>query len=952
MDPVTASILVGLLLSALTMVLSELLKPKPKFEDARPAGIGDFQFPTATEGRVVPIVWGRVKLAGPNVVWWGDLRQVAISKTVRTGLWSSTRLTTGFRYYVGIQMGLCRGPIDAVKRVWIGDVVVFEGSVPSGLISIASPGLFGGDEFGSGGIEGVYRIHNGAEDQATSAYLAGFQSPLPAYRGTCYAVWEGGYIGNSTSIKPFAFEIERCPNQLGLPSGQHIVNGMDANPAAVLYEIYTDTDWGLGFSSGDIDIPSFLAAGATLYAEGNGWSMCLDNVLQARDMIREVLRQVDGVVSMDPITGRYKLTLCRGGYNVNTIRQLTDCLEVMDYSRATWDETSNQVRVQFADRDKNYQDSFSQAHDLANQRLQGGELVTVTQQYPGVKTRALATNLASRSIRELSVPLVHARVIVDRSFWDVFPGEMIAWTDTVFGFAKLPMRVLSVDFGSLLDGKIVLDLLQDIYQFSAAFFGDQGLLWTGTTTNVDPFLTAEQRAFEAPWALVRRDPDLPDVRDRIFATARRVTGGEMAFKITERHAAGAPAGAFSLAGEVVRFVLIGQLKNALSSGPTNPMTVAINTTPDTKAALQAAFSTNPAPSDIGQNLLNLLLVDDEFMAATGVVDQTTYLDLTSTYRGMLDTAPAAHLANTRVFLVFVGAGISEASLPAGNNVEVKLLPRSRSDEVLSADAVTIAFAMTNRTRLPYPPVDEKLNTSLYPASVNFDALKSGGATLDDRGIEVAYTRRDYRTFDEVDGLLRDASLIASDFPALNSTKYKAKIIKDPAGTPVTLFETAFNAGEALIFLSRTKILRNNAGAKPATARVEVTARHTFEAVVRDALQVLGHSFSLAASTLDDDTNMGVLAANAVGAVYTAPVTGTYVFTIGTALATGAVQARVNGGAFVTIIAAGNTTGNLLLVVAGDSIEIKHTQGGTVPTETFLEVDAPGSGLDAYAVLTF
>ena len=43
------AIWVTLLLFVVTIVLSELLRPKPDIEDARPAGLGDFQVPTTTE---------------------------------------------------------------------------------------------------------------------------------------------------------------------------------------------------------------------------------------------------------------------------------------------------------------------------------------------------------------------------------------------------------------------------------------------------------------------------------------------------------------------------------------------------------------------------------------------------------------------------------------------------------------------------------------------------------------------------------------------------------------------------------------------------------------------------------------------------------------------------------------------------------------------------------------
>lgn len=98
-------------------VLSELLRPKPKFGAPQPSGIGDFQVPTAQEGRAIPVVFGTVKLAGPNVVWYGDLAVIPVQKKVKTGIFSSDKVTTGYRYYVGMQLALCHGPIDELIEV-------------------------------------------------------------------------------------------------------------------------------------------------------------------------------------------------------------------------------------------------------------------------------------------------------------------------------------------------------------------------------------------------------------------------------------------------------------------------------------------------------------------------------------------------------------------------------------------------------------------------------------------------------------------------------------------------------------------------------------------------------------------------------------------------------------------------------------------------------------------
>lgn len=52
----------------------------PKPQSRPPAGIEEFQVPTAKEGREVPILFGTRLIKGPNVVWYGDLRTEAIRK--------------------------------------------------------------------------------------------------------------------------------------------------------------------------------------------------------------------------------------------------------------------------------------------------------------------------------------------------------------------------------------------------------------------------------------------------------------------------------------------------------------------------------------------------------------------------------------------------------------------------------------------------------------------------------------------------------------------------------------------------------------------------------------------------------------------------------------------------------------------------------------------------------
>lgn len=62
----------------ISLAISYATRPKP--QGAKPAGLGDFNVPTAEDGRVLGVLFGTRDISGPNVVWFGDLKVVAIKK--------------------------------------------------------------------------------------------------------------------------------------------------------------------------------------------------------------------------------------------------------------------------------------------------------------------------------------------------------------------------------------------------------------------------------------------------------------------------------------------------------------------------------------------------------------------------------------------------------------------------------------------------------------------------------------------------------------------------------------------------------------------------------------------------------------------------------------------------------------------------------------------------------
>lgn len=60
------------------VIVGFAMTPKPQTQS--PSGINDIQLPTAEVGASIPVLFGTKDIAGSNVVWYGDLRTVAIKK--------------------------------------------------------------------------------------------------------------------------------------------------------------------------------------------------------------------------------------------------------------------------------------------------------------------------------------------------------------------------------------------------------------------------------------------------------------------------------------------------------------------------------------------------------------------------------------------------------------------------------------------------------------------------------------------------------------------------------------------------------------------------------------------------------------------------------------------------------------------------------------------------------
>ncbi len=966
----------NLVLLVVVVVLTELLRPKPNLEDARPAGLGDFQFPTATEGRVVPILWGRVRTRAPNVVWYGDLRVDAINKKIKTGLWSSEWIIAGFKYYIGVQFAICRGPGVILRGIWVGEDKVWEGTQSTeGQIHLDVPDLFGGDEYGHGGLQASLDYYPGSTTQSVNAYLnhpdrqqitTAITPTCPRYTGTVHIVARqltnaapqssdrGAYFGNSTTIPPWSFELERYPALFsGQSSGQNKVGSDDANPINVIYELLTNTEWGFGFAASEIDVgagSSFLSAANTMITEGNGFSLITDRAIQAKQLLEELQRQIDGVVFLDHRTGKWRVKLVRADYSLGSVLQIdnSNIKEIADFTRGSWDDTTNQIQVKYDKRADEYKESYAVAQDTANAIIAAGGNttnptgVTAIAVYPGVKLSALASNIAWRDLRAQSYPLARAKFTINRENWTLRIGDVVAWTAPQYGFTQLPMRVTRVDYGKPDDNQIIIQCVQDVFKYAAASMGTPNPTgWTPPTVGLAAYTSGQQLAFEAPRALVTRDPLYAGDPDacKIHCAARR-GGSEVAFTIGQRNSSGAPSGSYADAGAVIQFMKIGKLTSALSKGTAIPTTtITITPDPDSQVDLESVFDDGTTVQDLGSDLTQLIMVGTEFMLVRSAANSGSDVNLQNVYRGVLDSVQESHAINAPVYLLFVGSGITTTTFPNTNNVDIELRPRSTTD-IFAGATTAISLTMNKRAIRPYPPAAPLYNGgSTAFATPNADGDGSG---MNGTGFNVSWRRRDLNTTDET------AALLSDDAGVDASTEYRLRVFVDPSGINAEVYTGSWATGAGPLLVNRLALW--NRAAAGTTVRIQIETRHDINAEVDLTSRFnLTHDVGPTSAYSAYFYLGGQLTALTASNSYAVVTTGTHTLRIGAAYGTSNVQVSVNAGAWSTVIAAGLTSGTFA-VSSGDTVRVRHTVSET-PSPQLVQIENPSTTIVAYGVLT-
>ncbi|WP_458730081.1 phage tail protein [Pseudomonas brenneri] len=660
-------------------------------DDRKPAGLEDFTFPTAAE-RPIQVLYGTRKLGGANVLWYGDLRSKEITKKVKSGF-SSKKMTIGYKYFMGVQLGICHGPDVTLREVWFDDDKAWSGQVTSGSFTINKPDLFGGEESG-GGVQGTVSFYNGSLIQKANAYLQRVVGVdlVSGLRGVCYAVLEQFYIGNTETPAKISFVCSRYPASPGGNKAIEVVGDYDANPAYVIYEFLTDKRFGASISASLVDLATIEACAQILFNEGYGVSGAVDSAKQASAVIDDILKVINGSLVTDAATGKLKLKLAREYYIIADLPALnaSNIKSISNFNRGSLDTAANEVKIKYMSIADGFTERTATAQNLGL-RIHKGDSDGVSYDYMSISTGALAAKVAQRELRPLSVPLASCIVECNRSIYDIEMLDVVTLDWPPLDVQGLVMRVMSVDVGSLNDSSIKLTLTQDVFGVQNTVYADGGEhVWTKPVFEpVDP---PGIQIVEAP-AIFNATAGLT----RTLMTLVEQPAAGQNYKLITRQG----IESWSEQGDYP-FTPVFTLNEAI---PASPATLTSGPIVSGDISLLDNYSTNE-----NREALGILFLNGEWLSyETFTILTSTTAQLKNVRRALFGSTAKPHPADTKVWAVSEGYGITQGQFAAGSAVYLKTLVKTQTRRQTGPEATERSFVVKATNDQVFPPARVLVN---------------------------------------------------------------------------------------------------------------------------------------------------------------------------------------------------------------------------------------------------
>ncbi|MCY1266015.1 putative phage tail protein [compost metagenome] len=622
----------------------------------------------------------------------------------------SKSVVIGHRYYMGIHVGIGRGPVNELVEWQAAGKTAFSGSVTSSQqISIDVPDLFGGEKK-EGGLQGTLNVMMGEPTQVAPAKLASMLGgDVPGFRGI-FTVFFDGLIGAMNPyLKPWKFRVRRTtagwdggawyPTKAKVELSAGAIHAM--NPAHIIYECLTNREWGGGMARSRLNDAAFRAAADQLHAEGFGLCLRWNRQDSVSKFVQTVLDHIGATLYLSRFDGTFHLDLVRADYNPDDLPLFDEdsgLLGIDEDENAATAGAANELIIKWHDPIKN------EARQWRERNLAGiqsdGQTLSTTMELIGLPTAELAGRVAVRELRQRSTGLKRFKVRLDRRGYAIQPGQPFRIRSLKRGINTLVVRAARFEDGTLADSTITVTAVQDVFGLpSTSISSGQPSGWV--PPDPTPQAATSRRLVELTWRDLARTIDpanlalIDPTACYLAAQAVKPTALSLGYALQTR--VGAAPWVVQDDGD---FCPSGLLVAAL--GPT-----------DTAFTLSAGTDLDFV--EVG----GAALLGDEIVR----VDSFNPATLSGTLaRGCVDTVPASHAAGARLWFIEDSGGADPTAYSPTVTVQARLLTQTSQGLLAEVLAPTDSLITAQRQGRPYPPAKLRISGSAAPASVTGDVV--------------------------------------------------------------------------------------------------------------------------------------------------------------------------------------------------------------------------------------
>lgn len=621
------------------------------------------------------------------------------------------KITIGYKYHMGIHMGIGRGPVDELVEITADSKEVFKGSVKTSTnVRINKPGLFGGDKT-EGGIDGRLWVMMGEPTQQTPSLLRSMlREHVPAFRGIATLFYDGQVSAMSPYIKAWKLRVRRAvkgwhgdnpwyPSKAKIELAEGEIHAM--NPAHIIYQALTDPNWGGGIASSRIHDASFKAVADTLYSEGFGLCIRWSRQESVSNFIQRVIDHIGGGFYQSRFDGLFYLKLLRNDYDPAALPVFDEDSGLLSIEEDESSATSggvNELVVRWVDPLESGKARSWRERNLAAIQSDG-QIISSTLDYSGLPTEDLAGRVAVRELAVRSSSLKRFKLKLDRRGWQLEPGTPFRIRSTRRGINNMVLRAGRIEDGTLDKGDITITAVQDVFGMPAnSMTSVQPPLWTPPDRTPKPIIHSV--LFERTWrdlAMTTDEANLditPATVSYLAAVAQEPNTMQRDYSLEVRIGTAAweqrDEAAFCYTAKAL-----------------HPLT-RTTTTIEIDAELEALSEV-----EIG----SAAMINNELVRIDAI--DTVAMTLTIG-RGCVDTLPQTHPANSTVWFVDDNAALSDSEYTPGTTLQVRMLSRTNEGQLDPAQAPITSIQMQQRQARPYPPGQVRVNTQAAPSSVEGD----------------------------------------------------------------------------------------------------------------------------------------------------------------------------------------------------------------------------------------